>query len=208
MARKRSIDTDLNPLLWTVGWNWAPVLVAGPILGMILVIAGGSSLTAILGMVSFFGVPVLAVVGLVHVKSNISSVADRGIELASQAASEVARMDESHERFTLVRETGESGAALPKPARTVVTLVIGESFLVIHDSATAKLASREVSVGDSTNEIYYDQVAGVNYNPDSGAGGTFWINQSDGHGHSWDTQTDASDALQAVQDRVRDYKRG
>lgn len=208
MARTRSIDIDVNPLLWTVGWNWVPVLVAGPILGTILVIAGGSSLTAILGMLIFFGVPILAVVGLLHVKANISAVEKRGVELASQGAAEVARMDEPHERFTLVRATGESGASLPKPARTVVTLVVGESFIVIHDSATAKLASREVSVGDSTNEIYYDQVAGVNYNPDSGAGGTFWINQSDGHGHSWDTQSDASDALRAVQDRVREYKRG
>jgi hypothetical protein len=37
--------------------------------------------------------------------------------------------------------------------------------------------------------------------------GKFWINRTDGRGHSWPSERKPDDALAEIQQRLRDYKR-
>lgn len=207
MSRSGSIGSDVNEALWTIGWNWLAVFVGGPILGIILGFVVEGALGWVLGLLTFFGAPMLAVAGLVYVRMNVSGVARSGISEVKDEAITVARLDGDHETFSLLTKHGDSRFLLPRPKRSVATLIVGDSLLLVHDDANVDLPGLSWSVGDSTNEFYFDQIAGVNYNPDEKSeGGTFWVNLSDGHGQSWDTVEDASDALHTVQDRIRSYK--
>jgi len=208
MTRSGSIDADVNPVLWIAGWKWLYVLIGGPILGIAAIIGMEGGLGLAVGSLLFFGSPILAAVGLVYVRINYGEVLESGLDTVKNEAAEVARLDgDGNETFTLVTEAGSGPLFLPKPTRKVATLVVGDSVLLVHDSAEVQLASRSWSVGQSTNEFYYDQIAGVNYEPHSkDEGGEFWVNLSDGHGESWETVSDATHALNTVQDRVRAYK--
>jgi len=209
MIRYGDVDSDVNPALWQIGWNWLYVFLGAPILGIVLGYMLGGGLGWAIGLLSFFGGPAIAVAGLMYVHMNKSDALADGTEVVKREAAEVARLDgDNNETYSLVTNIGDSLPLLPKPKRAVATLVVDDALLLVHDSAAVDLPSLSWSVGDSTNEFYYDQVSGVNYNPNENddEGGTFWVNLSDGHGQSWDTETDAKDALNAVQDRIRAYK--
>jgi len=208
MSREGDIGADVNPVLWMIGWYWLYVFVGGPILG----IAGMFALDGALGIltltVGFFGAPIAAIAGLVYVRMNVGSVRASGADEVMGRAAEVARLEgDGNETFSLATDTGDSLPLLPPPVRRVATLVVGDALLLVHDSAVVNLPGLGWKVGDSTNEFYYDQISGVNYNPNENSeGGTFWVNLSDGHGQSWDTVSEAKDALTSVQDRIRAYK--
>lgn len=208
MTRDGEVDNDVNPLLWEAGWNWIYVFVGAPILGIFLGYLIGGGLGWALGLAAFFGGPTAAIAGLAYVHMHTSDALESGTATVNSESATVARLDgDDNETHSLVTDIGDSLPLLPKPKRQIATLVVGDSLLLVHDSSTVDLPSLTWSVGDSTNEFYYDQVAGVNYNPnEKDDGGTFWVNLSDGHGQSWDTVTDAKNALNAVQDRIRAYK--
>ena len=208
MTREGDVDSDVNPVLWQIGWNWLYLFIGLPILGIFLGYQLGGGLGWLLGLGGFFGGPTIAVFGLAYVHLNKSDVTEDGTADVKPEAAKVARLDgDSNETFSLVTSAGDSLPLLPSPKRQIATLVVGDSLLLVHDSSEVDLPSLSWSVGDSTNEFYHDQIAGVNYNPDDREeGGTFWVNLSDGHGQSWDTETDASKALAATQDRIRAYK--
>ena len=65
------------------------------------------------------------------------------------------------------------------------------------------------TISESTEEIYYDQIASVNFEPseDDDDKGEFSVNRSDGEGNSWETDRKPENALDDIQQRVRDYKR-
>lgn len=207
MPRSGTIDTETNKLLWTIGWNWVYVFIGAPIVG----IAAGivlDGVLGILGLLLFFIGPVVAIVGLISVRSNYGSVLGSGTDTVKDVASDVARLDgEDVGQFTLLNDTGSSSILLPAPKREVATLLVSDSLLLVHDEATVNLPGLSWSVGDSTNEFYFDQISGVNFNPYDGAeGGEFWVNLSDGYGESWESQSGAETALAEVQDRIREYK--
>jgi hypothetical protein len=208
MPKSGSIDVSVKKALWALGWNWPKAAIGFLIAGIVLMVAMDSSLGAILGAVLFFGGPVAALYGAIYVRRNVGAVAEKGMKRVKNEAKNVARLDDDkHETFSLVTAGGSSPPLLPKPTRKAATLVVGDSLLLVHDDATVSLPSLAWKVGDSTNEFYYDQIAGVNYNPaDNREGGEFWVNLSDGHGESWTTIEDASDALHTVQDKIRAYK--
>lgn len=208
MTREGKVDSGVISPLWLSGWNWVYIFIAAPILGIFLGFRLGGWQGGLLGFLGFFGGPTLAVVGLAYVHLNKSEVIDSGSETVKQHASEVARLDgQGSETFSLLTEAGDSLPLLPKPKRKVATLVVEDSLLLVHDSAEVDLPGLSWEVGESTTEYYYDQISSVNYEPDpDGDGGEFWVNLSDGHGESWETTTDANDALRSVQDRIRSFK--
>ena len=208
MTRSGTIDSDVNPVLWAIGWYWLYVFIAGPVLGMAAIFALEGALGSLVLSLGFFGGPILGVAGLVYVRMNVSSVRESGSREVMDNAAEVARLDgDDNETFSLVTNTGDSLPLLPHPNRRVATLVVGDALLLVHDSAVVNLPGLKWNVGDSTNEFYYDQISSVNYDPNKKSpGGTFQVNQSDGNHQSWDTVSDAKEALSSVQDRIRAYK--
>lgn len=141
MQRNGAIDVDVNELLWKVGWNWVAVLIGTPILGTIIILGVGGGLGSVVGGLTFFGGQVLAAAGLGYVRSNVGSVVHQGVGTVEEQARDVARIDDTYETFSFVTRSGESGFALPKPTRKVVTLAVSDSYLVVHDSALVQLAS-------------------------------------------------------------------
>ena len=208
MTRSGTIDSDVNPVLWAIGWYWLYVFIAGPVLGMAAIFALEGALGSLVLSLGFFGGPILGVAGLVYVRMNVGDVRESGSRDVMDSAAEVARLDgDNNETFSLVTNTGDSLPLLPHPNRRVATLVVGDALLLVHDSAVVNLPGLKWNVGDSTNEFYYDQISSVNYDPNKKSpGGTFQVNQSDGNHQSWDTVSDAKKALSSVQDRIRAYK--
>lgn len=208
MQRDGKIEADVNPVLWMVGWKWTYVLVGVPLLGLFLGGAIGGWFGGLIGLVLFFGGPVAAIAGLFHVRKNVDDALSAGVKILHRESNDITRLDtEKTESFSLIGESGDSRLLLPKPVRNIATLIVDDSLLLVHDSAKIDIESLSWKVGDSTTEFYYDQISGVNYNPHDGReGGEFWVNISDGHGQSWQTTSDANEALRAVQDKVRAYK--
>lgn len=212
MQRDGNIEADVNPVLWQIGWKWLYVLIGVPFMSLFIgaflevIIAGWFG--GLVALLLFFGGPVAAIAGFVHVRKNVDAVLSEGIEILHRESNNITRLDtEETDSFSLLGESGSSNPLLPKPMRTIATLIVDDSLLLVHDSATLDLPNLTWKIGDSTNEFYYDQISGVNYNPyEDREGGEFWVNISDGQGQSWQTTSDANDALRAVQDKVRAYK--
>lgn len=210
MTRSGNFRTDVNPILWATGWKWLYVFVGAPIIGIFALLQIENGFGTFVGLVGFFAGPPFAIVGLVYVHLNKGEVIDGGTGTVKDQATKIARLDDDGtETFSLVTEAGNSLPLLPKPDRKVATLVVDDSLLLVHDSAVVRLPDLSWSVGESTNEFYYDQISRVNYNPNENQeGGEFWVNLADGHGESWQTTTDGTNALNAVQDRIRAFKSG
>lgn len=208
MQREGNIDADVNPILWLIGWKWVYVFVGIPILGIILGAGIGGGFGGFIAFALFFGGPAAAIAGLLHVRKNLDDVLSAGTKILHRVSNDVTRLDTNKtESFSLLSVSGDSSLFLPRPIRSVATLIVDDSLLLVHDSATVDLPNLSWSVGESTNEFYYDQISGVNYNPhEDREGGEFWVNISDGHGQSWQTTSNANEALRAVQDKVRAYK--
>ena len=64
------------------------------------------------------------------------------------------------------------------------------------------------TISESTEEIYDDQIASMNFEPseDDDEKGELSVNRSDGEGNSWKTNRKPVNALDDIQQRVRDYK--
>jgi hypothetical protein len=81
-------------------------------------------------------------------------------------------------------------------------MLVTDYSLIIHDQADLDMVSISTDIGKSTEEIYFDNIASVNYE-----GGKFWVNRVDGQGESWPSEREPDDALDDIQNRVREYKR-
>ena len=208
MGTSGTIDADVNSVLWTAGWYWIFTIIGVAIAAIAFGVVVGGVAGWLIGFFGVFASPLVGLGCLFYVRSNLSAVEEQAMATIRSKASDAARLREDHDRFSLKMAEGNSQLFLPSPERSITTLLAGESLLLVHDAASADLRSLSWSVGESTNEYYYDQISGVNYKPDENRkGGTFWVNLSDGHGQSWETSGEPNDALRTVQDRVREYKR-
>lgn len=224
--KKGSVDADVIPALWQIGWNWLYLFIGMPIAGIILGIAIGGWLGWLIGGLAFFVGPFVPVAGLIYVHLNKNDVSETGVSEVKPKAAEVARLEgDENQIFTLLTQSGDSLPLLPAPKRNVTTMVVGPSLLLVHDKAIVDLPGLSWQVGQSTQEFYYDQITSVNFEPFDDLddrikkreydededvsvkeGGLFYVNTSDGFGSSWETRDDANEALRAVQDRLREYK--
>lgn len=207
MIREGEIDTEVNRPLWRIGWNWLYVFVGVPSLGIALGFLLGGAPGFAVGLLTLSGGPVFAISGLAYVHTEKDDVFQRGTAVVERESVAVVRPDGDSELYSLSTPGGRSLPFLPKPKAQVVTLVIGDRLLRVHNDAEIRLPSVTWSVGDGTNEFRYDRVTGVDYDSDErDDGGTFQVILSDGQGQSWGTRTDPEMALQSIQNRIQAYE--
>lgn len=205
MARSGDIDTDINKLLWNVGWNGKETF--GGLL-VIFLIGVFSNLPSWIGTLAFLAAFVVPPAGIYYVRSNWKLVRDDGLEDTQKAATEIVQLQsEGIEQFNLFNHSSY-GSILPPKEYYVTTLLVEDSLLVAHSDATIHLPQLSWKVGESTTEYYYDQVTNISYEPGGDdETGEFWINLSGGHGDKYKSTRKPDSALSEIQRRLRHFKR-
>ncbi|MFC4449814.1 hypothetical protein [Halorussus aquaticus] len=209
MAKNSNNGIDsVNPLLWTAGWHLrftiAAVTVLGGVIGYLL------DMPFILGTLGFFVSPVVAFVGLRHVNGNYAEVLNEFHSQSRRKAEDLLSFDEDNmETYMLRSGSGEKILRKPFMQYSTVTLLVTDYSLTIHDGNLLDMVKLDTDISESTEEIYFDQIASVNFEPSENDDekGQLWVNRSDGHGNSWSTDRKPDNALDDIQQRVRDYKR-
>lgn len=199
-----AVRDQLNKPLWWIGWHGKLTILAVTVIGAFL----GNAIDAaiIVGLLSFFFIsPIVWIAGVFYVNRNYGMVLDAFKKTADEGAMKYLSLDDEEGEISTYGILGSYGSKiLRKPATNYnqVMMVVTDYSLVIHDDADLDMISASASVGKSTEEIYYDSIASVNYED-----GKFWVNRTDGQGHSWPSEREPDDALDDIQRRVREYKR-
>lgn len=100
-------------------------------------------------------------------------------------------------------ESHRGGGWLIDPASQykVVTMLVKDASVSVHSATVLDLPDRDATVNDSTDELFYDQVTGVEYEQ-----GVVAVRTSDGTQHQYPSSQKPDSALSDVQRRVREYK--
>jgi len=164
----------------------------------------GPDLLGPLSGVLFFGAPLIGIGGIIHVNRNYTAVRKAGIQAAREEMVSVAGLEqmENPETWSLSAEKG--GRSLIKPAARydLTSLSASNIGVNVHDDARVYMVSRTYSVGNDVNELYYDQITGVNYTD-----GKIVISLNDGRDASYPSSTEPDDALNSIRERLREFKR-
>lgn len=194
---------------WVAGWHLNGTVAAVTILGGL---AGGPpSEPYLFGFVAFFFLaPIIALIGLRYVNGNYGTVLNEFHSQCRQKAEELISLDDDNVETYLLRSgTGSKLFRKPSTNYSTVTIIVTDYSLIIHDGNTLDMMWLSATISDSTEEIHYDQISGVNFEPTEADDeeGEFSVNRSDGEGNSWETDWKPENALDDIQQRVRDYER-
>ncbi len=98
---------------------------------------------------------------------------------------------------------GEETAPVVDSAKMYRTtnLLVGESSLSLHHGSSVDMVTREIEIGDGTKELYYDQVASVDYDEPF-----VKIRMSDGEEIRIVSSGKPEELLDGVQRKVQEYK--
>lgn len=193
----------INQALWWIGWHGKGTIGGVTVLG-----AGIGYLvdsTVFLGVLGFFASPLVWIIGVYHINTNYKTVLEVFHSEVSEAGQEVLRLDgeeDNVEVYSLFGGTGSKPLRRPNLSYSSATMYVADVSLTVHDGNELDMVRLKPEINDSTNEIFYDQVAGVYYDD-----GKFWVNKSDGYSQSWESEREPDDALDDIQNRVREYKR-
>jgi len=208
MARSfKEAKSEINDLLWEIGWNEKKTLAAatgiGVVVGHYLNDVSGALLWGFIGL---FAGAVVWVAGTRYINQNYESILDGFYHEAADTAQELLRLEEEDnvETYSLHAGTGSRPLRTPNLKYSTSTMLVTDYSLIVHEGNELDMVDLSAEISQSTEEIYFDQVASVNYEPDNNE---FWVNRADGHGMSWKSDREPDDALDDIQRRVRDYKR-
>lgn len=208
MRDEERIPTAVNGWLWTVGWYWQVFALYVPAIGVALgalsMLGVGPPSLMVGAIVLFFGGPVIAAVGVGYVRLNYDEVVNVGVVTVGERAMKAAGVHEleNAESFPLRSDVG--GPVLLPPVRIdITTLTVGDVMANVHHEQTVDLRRRVVTVGSGASELYYDRIAGVDYRD-----GRLWIDVAEGGERGYPCDEEPVEALRALRDRLRAYKRG
>jgi hypothetical protein len=197
MSETQKLFDKLNRVVWWAGWRPLASLVIGGLFGLIL--------TAVVGPL---GIVIGLVLGLALWFNGTRYVNGKAPEIirAFQTDSETLGrkyldISEDAEVFQFDNESGSSMLVDAAEQYKVITMLVDESSVSVHSACVLSLPDRSATVDDSTDELFYDQVTGVEYER-----GIVTIRTSDGGKHQYPSSQKPEAALSAVQQRVRDYK--
>ncbi|MDY6779285.1 MAG: hypothetical protein SV760_01810, partial [Halobacteria archaeon] len=111
------------------------------------------------------------------------------------------RMSDESDFYTLTY--GEGGSLLVEPNSVYYStnLLVGNASLLLHHGSRVDMVKRESYVSDSTKELYYDQVASVDYNDPY-----LEIRFSDGETFRFISAEKPESVLEDVQTKLQEYK--
>lgn len=207
MTKGGKIPNNLDELLWEIGWKSKWVFLGGMLL--FIITAASDAPDAIAGMV-FLAAFILPIAGIVYVWLNYKQVLQNGEEVCKQTASEIIDLDQDNvEQFQYHHIEDEGWSILPPKTHKYTTVVVDDVLVDLHEDSTVHLPSLMYEVEEKTNEFYYDQITDVSFTPnDQDDKGRVEIRLS--HGDSarrFESSREGGEAVNALQDRLRTYKR-
>lgn len=206
MPESGDIEADIIEPLWVVGWYAKEAFVALFILSLVIPFTQIPDWIAGFTLIGAFFIPPA---GVIYVMLNWKDVREAGLNQATVAATSIVDLEgENINRYNLLDDSG-SGIILPPSEYYVSTLLVEDSLLLAHDDTTVELPWLNWEVGDSSTEYYYDQITNINYQSSDidNEPGEFWINLSGGHSASYDSTREPDDALNDIQQRLREFKK-
>lgn len=197
--------TDIIEPIWEACWNLRYTIPGIIILGFIIG-QGAWQAPFLTGFATmFFVAPVALVAGIIYVRQKADRLRDAFHEDASDAAEDLLHLDpeDNPEYYSFFGEKG-SKFLRPAPEYESSTMVVTDYSVTIYDGNHLDLPKLDADLSESTEELYFDQIGGVNYDD---AAQEFWINRTDGKGNSFPSKREPEDALSDLQTRIREYKR-
>lgn len=196
---------EINKFLWWGGWR--PIQV-----GIITVV--GSFFAAgfadgLFGafqghflVITLIAGPIWWYKGVRHINDNYQAVLSEYNDYTEEVGEEFLDLTgENPKSYFLTDSNGV--APLVKPAKRfyTTTLIVGDSSVAINEGIGLNMVSRRASLDDDTQELYYDQISSVSYSRPN-----LEIATSDGGTLQFKSTRSPDDALNDLQNRLREYK--
>jgi len=196
-------QSSINKILWATGWNLKISVGGLTVLSFALVIGAGDY--ANIALISLLAIPGVPLAGLLHVNRNYQYVLHAFHDGVSRKADSLLDFeDDNINYYTLKYGRGKKFLRKPNLKYATATLVVADYSVTIHDGNSIRMPTLETNISDSTTEIYYDQIASVEYDEQ---GQKFHIKGVDGETTSWPCEREPDGVLSDLQHRVREYKR-
>lgn len=146
----------------------------------------------------------LWIVGLVHVTSTYDQLYREWTDRIERKGKQLLGPDEQWDRDRFYNLTyGIDSVPLLRPNKEyfVTNLYIGDHAIGVHADSEIDMVQRDVEVSTSTRELFYDQVASVDYtNP------YLEVKMSDGEKFRFISTTEPGDLLDDVKTSLQQYK--
>lgn len=205
--RNKGFFDATNSVLWWIGWRQKLSILAGIIaVALILFLHpfiafrapafyGSLLIGSLVGTAGWYG-------GVSHINSIGPAVVSQFHDVAPEIGRHQLNIDSGDVKgFNFIVSMGrESQVDISKQYRSTV-LLVGESSVAIHGGVVLDMVGRSSIINDDTRELFYDQITGVSYERNQ-----LLIRTSDGGKLTYPTSREPTDALETLQNRVREYK--
>jgi len=173
-------------------------LVGSPSGEATAVVGGGVASLSLWSLAGAAGGGAVWLVGAYVVNSGYGDLYSRFVGEVEREGAELLGDDDLH-TFT----HGEETAPVVRSAKRyrATNLLVGDSSLSLHHGSTVDMVTRDGSVSDSTKELYYDQVASVDYEEPF-----LKVRMSDGEVVKIVTSGKPVEVIEEVEDRLQTYK--
>lgn len=103
--------------------------------------------------------------------------------------------------FSIEHSYGSVWFVKPNMIYSPVSIIVGESSVLVYDDSKLKLDRLQADFGDSTREFFYDSITSINYDSPH-----FEIRLNDGEQAQYRSSRKPDDVLHELQNRVREYR--
>lgn len=108
---------------------------------------------------------------------------------------------EDVDHFSLIYKKGELPFVNPSRLYKPTYLMVGDSSVTFYEDAYLSMEDLEAYIGENTREFFYDQITGVHFNNPY-----LEIKTSTGDTIRFESSSAPDDALNSIQNRLRQYK--
>lgn len=192
---------DVTEALWWAGWRPKIAILAGVIAGTVLGVAIDA--IALLAMLGLCGGVAWWYVGTRHINEHYEGIQKAYFNDAERHSRNILSVQgEDVELFTLRHKGGSTPLVKAAKVYKPTTLGVGDTSVTFYDDTALDMMNLNVRFDTNTQEIFYDQVSGVQYNEPF-----LEVKNSANETMDFRSSRKPDDAMNLLQNRVRNYKR-
>ena len=153
----------MEEFLWWVAWRPKAALVLGAVLGALLGIAGGSPA---LGLVGFILPCALWFWSTQSVNARLASTLDAVTRSVESEGQKWLHLSEGELRpHVFVEENGSSAFVRSAKQYRFTCTYVTPDLVAVYEGTSYDAIKRRLTPGTTTKEVYFRQIAGVEYRP-------------------------------------------
>jgi hypothetical protein len=192
---------DVTEALWWAGWRPKIAILAGLIAGTFVGVAVDA--IALLVMLGLCGGVAWWYTGTRHINDHYEEVLKAYFNDAERHSRDILSVQgEDVELFTLRHKHGSMPLVKAAKVYEPTTLGVGDTSVTFYDDTALDMVNLDVRFDTNTQEIFYDQVAGVQYTEPF-----LEVKNSANETMEFRSSRKPDDALNLLQNQVRTYKR-